>query len=111
MADFAIRVQVSLLPCLINECHQSYCALPKQLVIIGRSKVFIKTSGAVPLIFIWVGRVFLLDFGEGIRQWHGHQTEGSRNILVKEMYDYADTQEGAKKCSSVAEVATITCQS
>lgn len=62
MADFAIKVQVSLLPCLINECHQSYCALPKQLVIIGRSKVFIKTSGAVPLIFIWVGRVFLLDF-------------------------------------------------
>lgn len=35
MADFAIKVQVSLLPCLIDECHQNYCALPKQLVIIG----------------------------------------------------------------------------
>lgn len=35
MADFAIKVQLSLLPCLIDECHQNYCALLKQLVIIG----------------------------------------------------------------------------
>lgn len=74
-------------------------------------KVFIKTSGAVRLIFICVGRVSLLDFGEGIHQWHSHQTEGSRYILVREIYDYAEIPKGAKKCSSVAEVATVPWQS
>lgn len=99
MADFAIKVRVSLLPYLINECHQNYCALLKQLVIIGWWKVFIKTSGMVRLIFIWAGRVSVLGFGEGIHQWHSHQTEGGRNILVREMYDYAEIQKSAKSAA------------
>lgn len=63
------------------------------------------------MIFIWVGMVSLLDFREGIHQWYSHQTEGSRYILVREIYDYVEIQRGAKKCRYVAEVATVTWQS
>jgi len=41
----------------------------------------------------------LLGFGEGIHQWHSHQTEGGRNILVREIYDYAELQKGAKSAA------------
>jgi len=65
--------------------------------------------GAIDLHLGWKG--FLVGYWRRNPSVAQHQTEGSRYILVRETYDYADIRKGAKKCSSIAEVAPDTCQS